>query len=897
MSMAVTELLPVSAPAPLPAGETQTRFVGRTRELALLERHLTGAGSPVLLLAGEPGIGKTRLVQEVARQAVAHGMTVLTGGCQRRGNQEPYAPLLEALEQCIRARTPLHLHADLEGCAWLVRLLPELAESSIPPLPPATLAMEQERRLMFAAVGRFLANVAGRRGILLLLDDLQWAGTDALDLLATLVRSAAAIPLRVIGVFRDTEVDQAHPLQVLLADLAHRGLAAYHRLDPLGPDEAAHLLGDLLRDGAMGSGARERVLQRAGGIPFFLVSFVQSVRQGAVSIDTLPWDIGQSLRQRVAALPPEAREILSVAAVIGRTIPSWLVMAVAELSEVRTLAAFDVACGAGLLEEAGEDYRFAHDVIREALEADLGPARRIILHRRIAEALEGHQVAAAVAVLAYHYARSGLHEKAMHYLEQAGDQAAAVFANEVALSHYTEARDRLQRIGADPIAPARLDAKRGAVLYTLARHDEALEALETATRWYRAAGNLEEEGQVAARIATVHFYRGTLEAGRARTLPILEELERKGPSRALATLYAAHVRLLVLSSNPSLTLIERAGELARALGDDGLLAGAEVVRGLVLLSQGHIEDARGVLEQIIPLAEALSDYATVNLAMDALSESLKLLGEFEAGRAYRERVLERAEQVGDPSQLLVIRARLGEACFLLGDWQQARVYLERALEISHSLDSNLGTDFAHLSLAEFNLAAGNLDEASRYLEVCLAGAQRVGHEVTVRNAQRLLAVRDLHAGHPDEAVRRLDLVAPTEGAAQADTLLLRAWAHLEIGNDAQADETIRKAIGMAREGHDRLNLCEALLVQGRVQAWQGRQRAAHDTFDEAWALAAAMPYPYAEARILFQRGAMHLKQGEPEPARETLEAAQAIFRRLGARKDTERTEQLLATLG
>jgi tetratricopeptide (TPR) repeat protein len=307
-----------------------------------------------------------------------------------------------------------------------------------------------------------------------------------------------------------------------------------------------------------------------------------------------------------------------------------------------------------------------------------------------------------------------------------------------------------------------------------------------------------------------------------------------------------------------------------------------------------------VLEHIIPLAEAVSDYATVNLAMDLLSEVLKLSGEFEACRAYRERVLERAEQVGDPAQLLLISARLGEAFFLLGDWMQARVYLERALEISHSLDSpdlQLGTAFALLGLGEFNLAVGTWDEASLYLEVCLAGAQRVGHEVTVRNAQRLLAVRDLHAGHPDEAFRRLELAELSEGEARADTLLILAWAYLEIGNDAQADDTIRKAIVLAREQHDRLNLCEALLVQGKIQVWQGRLRAAHDSFDEARALAAAMPYPYAEARILFQIGAMYVKQGGLEQARASLEAALAIFRRLGARKDFERTEQLLSTLG
>src|SRR5207237_2343845 len=128
--------------------------------------------------------------------------------------------------------------ASLQGCAWLVRLLPELAGGSIEPLPTWTLPPEQERRLLFGAVGRYLANVAGPAGTLLVLDDLQWAGPDALDLLATLVRSAVEIPLRVIGAYRDTEVQPHDPLSILLADLAHAGLAARRLLAPLQREEA-----------------------------------------------------------------------------------------------------------------------------------------------------------------------------------------------------------------------------------------------------------------------------------------------------------------------------------------------------------------------------------------------------------------------------------------------------------------------------------------------------------------------------------------------------------------------------------------------------------------------------------------------------------------------------------
>ena len=113
-------------PSARPARSPQP-LVGRTDELARLERHLAGDGPPILLLAGEPGLGKTRLLAEATRYGVSHGWSVLEGGCQRRGNQEPFAPLVGALTSFLSRRAPAALREDLRGCAWLVRLLPELA--------------------------------------------------------------------------------------------------------------------------------------------------------------------------------------------------------------------------------------------------------------------------------------------------------------------------------------------------------------------------------------------------------------------------------------------------------------------------------------------------------------------------------------------------------------------------------------------------------------------------------------------------------------------------------------------------------------------------------------------------------------------------------------------------
>jgi len=217
---------------------------------------------------------------------------VLAGSCRGQGIQEPYAPLLGALERHILAHAPGGARAALRDCAWLARLLPELAGNLILPPPAETLAAEQERRLMFAAATRYVHNVAGPAGTLLVLDDLQWAGTDALDMLTALLhvasvqgtslpRAADIPPLRVVAAYRDTEATPDDPLAMLQADLAQAGLARRQALGPLTSEEAGRLLDDVLAGlQDVGGALRERVVARAEGIPFFIVSFGQVLCAG-----------------------------------------------------------------------------------------------------------------------------------------------------------------------------------------------------------------------------------------------------------------------------------------------------------------------------------------------------------------------------------------------------------------------------------------------------------------------------------------------------------------------------------------------------------------------------------------------------------------------------------------
>jgi predicted ATPase/transcriptional regulator with XRE-family HTH domain len=206
-------------------------FVGRRFELGLLGRHLQGEGPPLLLFVGPPASGKSRLLGEVTQGAVGFGLHVLEACCSRR-SKTPYQPLLDALDAYIRAQPREQVRIDLDGCAWLTYLAPELSDGLVEPPARLAVAAEQQHRLIVEAINRFLGAIAGPGGTLLVLDDLHWATPDTIDALTALVRMAGP-SLRVVGAAVVDHLPEQAPLAVATADLAHRGLAVSHTLEPL----------------------------------------------------------------------------------------------------------------------------------------------------------------------------------------------------------------------------------------------------------------------------------------------------------------------------------------------------------------------------------------------------------------------------------------------------------------------------------------------------------------------------------------------------------------------------------------------------------------------------------------------------------------------------------------
>lgn len=823
-------------------------FVGRTREVALLERHLAGEGPPLLLVAGEPGIGKSRLLHAAIPRAVGSVLRVLEGGCQQRGGQEPYAPFLAAFQRHLQSQRPGQLRGELRGCAWMVRLLPELAGGPIEPLPAWTVSPEHERRLMFAAVTRFLTNVAGPAGTLLVLDDLQWAGADALDLLAALVRAAADVPLRIIGAYRDSEAPPEAPLTATLADLTHARLATRRLLSPLSSQEAAQLLDELLAGARAGPALRAQVLHRAGGVPFFLVSCAQGLRQDteAGARAAVPWDVVQSVRQRITALPEAARQVLGMAAVIGRTAPHGLLQTVAARPEHLVLDALEAACHAHLLEEEGEAaYRFTHDVIREVVEADLGAARRRLLHRDIARALEARAGPPPVEELAYHHARSDQPEQALPYLVRAAERAAVAGAHQEAAAVLAQAIALAQRVGRDDLL-GDLHAHRGTALSHMTRWAEAREEMHAAlARVPPERGELRAEILIEMAKACIWGFsdHGGVRRYATEALSLAEGVGRE--DLAIAALSA-----LVTADSADGQLLDGIARYRRAAARAGgrhaarLAVGAQFA-ALMHYWRGDFEEAILRAREAITLGRAAYDTSTVARAQGDLGCALVGSGRYaEAVQVFTEGEQESREQgaVDWLARSTLMRGGLHLEVF---DFDGAETLAEQARDLCRSVQhGRLPEVSAGLDLLLNFARRGDLGRAEGLVDevaVGVANAQGAhGWLWKLRFAQAQAEIA-LARGNHERALQHAEEVIARSRALgrvkyEVAGLQVRAQALDAQGHTGEARSHLRSAVERARATGDPamfLRVAAVLLVFDGDAALLAEARAAVQRIAEA----------------------------------------------------------------
>lgn len=755
---------------------------------------------------------------------------------------------------------------------------------------------------MFGAVGRYLARIAEPFGALLALDDLQWATADGLSLLMSLLRSIedATQPtrLRVVAAARDTALDPSHPLSHAIADLARAGLVARTRLGPLTADQADALLHAALAD-VEGIAPEEReaaiqaALVRASGVPFYLMSFARelSARRGdsnqMLGLTSIPWDIAEMIHQWINELPPVAQTVLSVAAVHGRETPLPLLASACELTEQQVVEAVEAAYGARLLiESEGGACLFAHDLIREVVLSKLSAARVRMLHRRVAEALEADPRGTQAEPLAFHYGRSAESDRAILYLERAGDQARALRANAAAEACYRDALGRLADRGPQD-ARGRVEEKLGALLMGCGRYTDAIRELEEAASCFGDVGDSNGVGRTVAQIGWAHVRAGTGDQGLARVEPLLAPvaLARLGlPTQVM--LWCAHAVLLFGQGRylQQLSSARRGAVLAREANDMAALAKSMRLEGLALVLLGRMDEALPVLRETIDTSEIVGDLDSYSAALNDTAAAYRVRGELTSSWTHSARAVEIADRLGDPTGIAFFATSHGDNTYLLGDWATARHAYKRAIAVVREMGSSWVAAYPLMSLGALDLAEGQDADAIKLLDEAATIAEHDHDLQALRIAQATLAERELVAGAAADALRRLQPLLDASTATEKDTVALLplvAWAQSDLGNFSQAEAMLTLCVQRAEASGARLVIVDALIAQARLRIRQADWERGRDSLDNALALAKGMAYPYARLKAHHVYGDLFAASHASEQAREHYEQALALCRRLG----------------
>jgi class 3 adenylate cyclase/tetratricopeptide (TPR) repeat protein len=750
-----------------------TPLVEREAERAslrqLLDDALVGHGK-LALVAGEPGVGKSRLVAEIGNEAQARGMRVLTGHCVEMSGAPPYLPYVEMIEQAIsNPRSPLALRQALgDVAAEIARIAPALRRV-FPDIPPAVeLPGELARRYVWNSLSEFIGRAAQGQPLLLVLEDLHWADESTVLLTEYLAPLLPEMPVLVLGTHRDLEVDLSHPLARVIGQLARQRLVERVNLRRLSFDGVRAMLLALA-----GQPAPEHLVRaidgETEGNPFFVEEvYLHLMESGAlldehgrvrsdVRVDEAP--VPESIRlvlgQRLDRLAPSTREVLVAAAVSGRVFDSDFVGEIAGARQDVLVEAFDEAERARLLTpgKVPGELMFNHELIRQTLLSGVSAVKREWLHLRAAKAIErrfADDLEAHAEDLAHHFSRAGRRgdrTRLGRYLTIAGDRAFDAAAFDDAVDHFEHA---LSLVPADEqLGRAELLERLAMALRSVGRWDDALRTMNDALDRYEALGQVEAIGRmgwamVYQLVWTVRLVEA-MQVGQ-RTLAALGDAVSADKSRVLSALGFA---LSVSGDYAAATItFDQARALANAVGNERALADVLHMQTIHHLAYGELADGIRVGLQAAETFEqesALWDLCSV-LAFVIYEDST--LGSRQQPSSLADKTLGIAERLGHHGAAFLVLIDRVRVAAMLGDLPQVEALGPQIVDISE----RGGLPWRYVGHIYLGLAAhwrGNAERA----------------EAELRNA--------------------VDLEPPTAFAGQSVSLLARHLAY-----DGRAEEVM-----------------------------------------------------------------------------------------------------------
>ncbi|MBV9547095.1 MAG: AAA family ATPase [Chloroflexi bacterium] len=855
-------------PKPVQTSKSQEpALVGRDREIDLLEdavERLFGGRGQVIFVAGEAGIGKSRLSREMVDRVTRRGGTAMLGAAYEHEGRLPYGPFADAFRSIGGLATPIGVRAIFGEAGNDLSRLPESQVS----------AFRSERQRLFAAVSDALRRVAAGAPLILVLEDLQFADEATHELLHYLARTTLESPILILATFRVEEAPPISPTAQLVAALQREQLALRVHLERLPAPATNLLVSSLVKPGPIDRKVFEIVRDIAAGNPLYTEELLRTLRDsGRLQLSDGRWELSgddvplpgsalQMISARIAQLDSSARQVLMVAAVAGQESDYALLRGAAGLPDSTLLDALDACIAHGVLKESSAGYVFGHPLQRAAAYENLSRARRTHLHGTVAAVLEdqyGDALDDHAEKLAHHWSMSQHSGRAVSYLIMAGDRAAAVHTNQAAEASYRRSLDLLDAPGVtgdrDRVA-ALLWEKLGDLLALAAASPEDEAAYIT------AADRLQSARTVLSNSDSDHLVRLYRKAAHAA-------LTRHAVDAATQHLAAAEALLDDAFESPEwprVRLIRALWFWERGMHDQGRQAAEDSLRlarerdetldqvnaymtlALVFHSSGSWKEGLALeIEQAGRLADA-------NPRLGLLFDAHLCLGEyhlygdsaFETVEAYARQTLERAKRAGAVRAEALTSLLLGESLLAQGQWDRAAAYLEQSLTGHRHVGSTAGQALALHRLAELRLYRGELAFAEQHLHEALA--LEVDAPMAPHVYGRLYATLASHNLLRNDAPAAVRAIEASEEIADrvGQCITCNALVH-PVATDTYV------AVGDVERAREHATAAEAVAAHWESGAWRGLAERAHGRVRELEADYAGAEQHFLRAAEIFER--------------------------------------------
>jgi DNA-binding NarL/FixJ family response regulator len=808
-------------------------LVGRLPELQALCQfidHAKGGRGQAVLIAGEAGIGKSRVLAEAQTYAASQGFLPFRISCFQTDTALPYAPLFEPLRNYLLLELQsTHSQKLLSIAEELSRLLPELAPFPFPPSPtrsePLHLEPEQKKYRLRMTLGEFFIQLGTEQPLLILVEDVHWGDESTLEFLHYLMRRSIAQPIILLLTYRNDEVRAE--LKHWLAQLDHEHLSHHLILARLSRQEVDVMLRAIFGlNRAPHPHLLEILYTLTDGNPFFIEELLKSLSaSGGIDLEKGSWNgklpneleiprtVQAVVQQRSEQLSKDARRMIQLAAVMGRQFDFTVLQQLTQHSDLELLALMKELIAAQLIiEESAERFIFRHALTRQALYSSLLARERRLLHAAIAEMLEltyELNLERYAADLAYHFYEAASWEQALYYSMQAGKRAQSFYALRPALEHFTRGVEAAQHL--DHAPPIALYRARGLTYEMLGEFKLALSDLEIVLRQANAAQEQQTEWQALIDLGLLwsgqnydqagDFYQRALELARTMDLPVAlaNSLNRIGnwhlniehPLEA----YRYHQEALSIFQQ----LDDQQG-IADTLDFLGMAnnLGGNLVQGTRYYEQAvelfYILDQRsGLISSLYTLTMRGPTYQTDTMisAANTLTDAAR----------DGESSLKLAREIGHRSDEAIAMIMLGICLGSQGAYQRAFGLLENTLALTQEIDHRQWITAAQVALGALYAEVLAFPEAVQQLKQAVEGAKAIQSLHWLRNAVGFLALAYTQQGELDQAdlllQMNLDLEQPIQTLGQR--LLWRARAEIALarGEGALALQAVDRLLESA----------------------------------------------------------------------------------------------------